>query len=117
MNIPYKREVTYSDLKNKGYLRFDFECTLYNRKFIIEVDGIQHERPVHFFGGTKSFNKLRYCDKIKDNYCKQNNLPLIRISHKDLTYDKVKNIILYKIICSNSSIPDIISNENFKIYF
>jgi hypothetical protein len=47
----------------------------------IEYDGIQHFEPVEFFGGEEGFKSLQERDAIKTNYCKENNIDLIRIPY------------------------------------
>ena len=84
-NINFKRQFTFPDLFSpKGsLLRFDFG--VYNEqgvlKYLIEYDGIQHYMPVEYFGGEKAFKYLQECDKLKEEYCKDWNFPLIRISY------------------------------------
>ncbi len=49
---------------------------------IIEnIIGKQHFKPVEFFGGQKAFELLQKCDKIKNNYCNTNNIPLLRVNY------------------------------------
>lgn len=84
-NINFKRQFTFPDLFSpKGsLLRFDFG--IYNEvgtlKYLIEYDGIQHYTPVEYFGGEKAFKYLQECDKLKEEYCKNRNFPLIRVSY------------------------------------
>lgn len=94
LNVPYKHEVTHHDLKYKGYLRFDFEINHNGRKFVIEVDGIQHYRPVNYFGGAAAFIVRKKCDQIKDDYCKKTNRTMLRIKPKELQYVNVKSRIV-----------------------
>ena len=77
-NIKYIRNHTYKDCINIKVLRFDFYLIEYN--ICIEFDGIQHHEPRELFGGIKEFEKTKKRDKIKDEYCKNNNIQLIRIS-------------------------------------
>ena len=49
--------------------------------FIIEPDGEQHTRPVKHFGGLSKFIEQVIRDIIKNKYCRENNITLIRISH------------------------------------
>ena len=66
---------------------------------MIEVDGEQHEKPIRFGGmsieqANKNFIEQKRRDKIKDDYCLKNNIPLIRISYKDIdNNDNYKEII------------------------
>ena len=37
----------------------------------IEYDGQQHYKPIEKFGGEKAFEKTKFRDVIKNNYCKE----------------------------------------------
>jgi hypothetical protein len=79
-----KRFTKCKGLKNK--LPFDFYLPEYNT--CIEYDGEQHFRPVAFNGiqiqkAQQNFIKLKTNDNIKNKYCKENNITLLRISYKD----------------------------------
>lgn len=78
-NIKYIKEFTFSDLKGeKNYpLRFDFYLPDYN--LLIEYDGIQHTQNIPFFNSSL----IQKNDKLKNEYCEQHNLPLLRISYLD----------------------------------
>lgn len=95
-NINFKRQFTFPDLFSpKGaLLKFDFG--IYNEqgtlKYLIEYDGIQHYKPVEYFGGEDAFKYLQECDKLKEEYCKDRNFPLIRINYLN------KNITLEDLI-------------------
>lgn len=94
-NIPFKQEYTIT-IHNKLH-RFDF--ALFDEKGIfcfIEFDGEQHFMPIEEFGGKKEFIKRQELDKIKSNWCKENNYKLIRISYKEignLTFKNIYNLI------------------------
>ena len=89
-NIKYYKQYTFEDCKDTSYLPFDFYLPDYN--ICIEYDGEQHIRPAF---GEKSFYKTILHDGMKNNYCKWNNINLIRIPHTD--FDKIE-IILNKFI-------------------
>lgn len=76
-NINYIREKTFIDCKNVRKLPFDF--FLPDQNLLIEFDGIQHFKPVDFFGGEEGFKILKQNDTIKNEYCLENNIRLIRI--------------------------------------
>lgn len=83
-NISFKREFIFEDLKSpkNSFLRFDFAIFDNNNlKYLIEYDGIQHFKPVEYFGGKEAFDYLQECDILKTNYCKEHNIPLIRINY------------------------------------
>ena len=89
--IVFFREKTFEDCVNILPLPFDFYLPKYN--LAIEFDGIQHYKPIDFFGGEEAFKKLKNNDTLKSKYCKSNNIKLLRISYKDIniTYDILKN--------------------------
>lgn len=78
--------------------RFDFYV---NEQYLIEYDGEQHF--IDSFYGT--LNKIQQRDKIKNSYCKQNNIPLIRIP-----YTHKENIVIEDLLLETSEF--IIGGEN-----
>lgn len=65
-------------------LPFDFYLPEYN--LCIEYDGEQHFKPVDFANkgrewADKQFEIRRTCDEIKTEYCKKNNIKLLRIPY------------------------------------
>ena len=79
-NITYMKEYSFSDLKNKKVLRFDF-AILEDETVIrlIEFDGIQHYKEQDYF--THNLTETKNNDIIKNEYCKSNNIPLVRIPY------------------------------------
>lgn len=90
-NIIYTEQKTFDDCKNVYKLRFDFYLPESN--ICIEFNGIQHYKPIDFFGGLDRLEKQRINDNIKVNFCKQNNIKLIVISYKDSIIEKINEII------------------------
>lgn len=90
-NINFIRQKTFSGCKDKKLLQFDFYLPNYN--LCIEYDGEQHFKSVKHMGGQLGLNNTKRRDIIKNNFCEQNNINLIRIPFHDF-----KNIdsILYK---------------------
>ena len=86
--IPQKR---FDDCRRIYPLPFDFYLPSYNT--IIEYDGEGHYYPVDFKGhdGTETFQRTAKNDKIKNEYCKNNNINLIRIPYWD--YDNIEMIL------------------------
>lgn len=82
--INFTREKTFKKClnpKTKGHLRFDFYLPEYN--LCIEYDGRQHFESIEIWGGEKALKEIKIRDKIKNEYCKNNNIRLIRISYKE----------------------------------
>lgn len=73
-NIKYQREHTFPDCRNIKLLRFDFYLPEYQT--CIEYDGFGHYTN-HY--GEKSLRKIQFNDKIKNKYCQDNLISLIRI--------------------------------------
>jgi len=89
-NIKYESEKRFYDCCNKIPLPFDFYLPEYN--ICIEYDGIQHFEPIKYWDGDKGFLYIKNNDKIKNKYCKNNNIKLIRIKYNNKTvYDTIKN--------------------------
>lgn len=86
MNIQFTREQKFKDLKFKSYLRFDFYIEKNNRKFVIEFDGPQHFKPIPRFGGDQALVLTKIKDNIKNEYCKNNKIKMIRISTLNKNY-------------------------------
>lgn len=80
-NINYIYEHSFPDCKNTRVLSFDFYVPKYNT--CIEYDGIQHFEPIPHWGGNARFNQIKISDNIKNEYCMNNDIRLIRISYKD----------------------------------
>lgn len=79
--IEYLREYRFDDCKVSYRLPFDF--FLPNNNICIEYDGIQHFKPINFFGGEEAMIKLQKYDKIKNEYCLENNIKVIRFKYTD----------------------------------
>lgn len=81
--IAYKEQYRFKNcVRFSKPLPFDFYLPQY--KTAIEYDGIQHSQPVELFGGREEFEKVVERDAFKTQYCKDHNIRLIRIPHKDI---------------------------------
>ena len=80
-NIPYIKEYYFSDLINKRVLRFDFAIIQDNQVTrLIEFDGIQHFKKQTYF--THNLEETQKNDELKNEYCKKNHIPLVRIPYQ-----------------------------------
>ena len=80
LNVNYIREYVFNDCRGKKQpLRFDFYLPDY--KCCIEYDGEQHfiHRETGIF--ENKLDKIKKSEIIKTNYCKENNIKLIRIPY------------------------------------
>jgi len=91
-SILYEREHKFNNCRNIYPLRFDFYIP--SIRTCIEFDGIQHFQPVGHFGGLKAYESLKINDKIKNDYCEDNYINIIRIR-----YDQIDDI--YQILWNN----------------
>lgn len=77
-NIKYIRQ--YRIFNILGYKSLDFYLPEYN--IAIECQGIQHFKPIDYFGGTKAFNETINRDVEKYKSLNENKLNLIYIINK-----------------------------------
>lgn len=89
--ISYIRQQTFSNCKSpkNRVLKFDFYLPNYN--CCIEYDGRQHFIAIDAWGGEESFQYRQECDNIKNQYCKDNDITLIRIPYTE--YDNIETIL------------------------
>lgn len=87
---------TFPDLlgENNGLLSCDFYLTDMNMLF--ELHGLQHYKPIEWFGGLKTFETQLKHDGVKEQFAKENNyilhvIPTNRITKKNL-YLELKKI-------------------------
>lgn len=84
-NIPFVKEKYFDDLifEDTGhYARFDFYV---NNSYIIEYDGQQHFIQGNgAYDNKEKFTRTREHDQIKNKYCYQHNIPIIRIPYTEL---------------------------------
>lgn len=90
-NIEFDKEKSFANCKDIKPLPFDFYIPKINT--VIEYDGEQHFRPIDFFGGDKGFEIRQKHDKIKTEYCKNNDMPLLRISYNQNIEEELNNFL------------------------
>jgi hypothetical protein len=79
LNIFFIEQYRFYDCRNKNPLPFDFYLPEY--KICIEYDGEQHFSSKWL--GENSLTKTKENDIIKNNYCRENNINLIRIPYTE----------------------------------
>ena len=77
--ISYIAQKTFEDCRDKRKLPFDFYLTDYNT--CIEYQGMQHYKPIEYFGGEDNLLYVQRHDMIKKDCCESNNIKLICISY------------------------------------
>ena len=96
-SISHDKEYTFDDLVGLrgGLLRFDvpifYDVDKTKLKMLIEFDGEQHDKWVKGWMTKKQFRVLQVHDKLKDKYCENNNIRLLRIKWCD--FDNIETIL------------------------
>ena len=95
-NINYEREYSFEDLKDKKKLRFDF--AIFNNKNqlveLIEFDGRQHNNEYTPWNSKETLIERKSRDNLKNKYCNDNNIKLIRIDYKKRDNISIKDLQL-----------------------
>lgn len=100
--IKYERQYTFDNCKDINLLPFDFYLIDYN--VCIEYDGIQHYEPKQIARGMskeiaqESHLKTVKHDKIKNKYCKDNKIELIRIPYWELENDNLECYLFDRLV-------------------
>lgn len=99
-NIKFQREVSFPDLKgiNGGNVRFDF--ALYENDKIIRL--IEFDGEFHYIDKDAAIwnsESVKTNDIIKTQYCKDNNIPLIRIPYWERGNINLDMIIGEQFLC------------------
>lgn len=92
IGVPFTPQKHLMNCGKTNPLKFDF----FTSGVAIEYDGIQHYKPVEIFGGEVRFKKQKKLDVIKDKYCVDNGIPLIRIPYWE--YDNIDAILTEKLL-------------------
>jgi hypothetical protein len=90
-DIDFIEQHSYKDCRNKNILKFDFYLKYFN--LIIEYDGKQHF--VKGWNSEEEFERLKTNDIIKNKYCLDNNINLLRIPYTQ--FSNIINIIKQKL--------------------
>lgn len=98
INYTYQAKLKGCNSNQGNALLFDFKIET-PETIMIECDGRQHYEPNDYFGGEKGYKKRKCHDLIKDNYCQQNNISLLRIPYweKNNIKEILENKVLSKI--------------------
>lgn len=92
-SILFEKEYRFDDLRYKNQLRFDF--AIFNQdgtlSHLVEYDGIQHfEARESGWNTEENLKKTQLRDAIKNQYCLDNNIKLVRIKYNEnITFEKI----------------------------
>lgn len=99
LQIYFEPQKRFEDCRHKATLPFDFYIPSLN--VAIEYDGIQHFKPLEVWGGVEAYKQIKLRDSIKNNYCKNNGIKLIRIRYDQ----EVEEVLRKELVVNNETHP------------
>lgn len=90
-DIEFIEQFRFDDCRYKNPLPFDFYLPKLN--VLIEFDGEQHDRPIERWGGEKAFVLQKKRDLIKNEYCIDKKIKLIRIKYYENIEKKLEQLL------------------------
>ena len=93
-DIQHTFQYTFSNCRDNKPLMFDI--AFYKNSLLtglIEFQGVQHYKSIERFGGEEALKNNKKRDKIKFDYCKVNNIPLLVIPYNQDLKTLLKNFI------------------------
>lgn len=88
--VTQKRFDTCKNPETNAQLIFDFYI---NDSFLLEYDGVQHYQTSTGWNNEEHLNYAQKHDNIKNQWCKENNVPLKRIPYWELKNITLENIM------------------------
>jgi len=88
-NINFVEQMRFDECKDNRSLPFDFYLPEYN--ICIEFDGSQHFIPKKIWGGVDNLILIQKHDEIKNKFCIENNIKLMRINYKQNIVNELNN--------------------------
>ena len=95
-SIKYVREYKIPNIVN----RFEYDFYLPDKNTLIEFHGIQHYKPIEYFGGEENFCYVKRNDKLKKHLAKVNNIRILYFDYrqlKRLTKEEFERLALSRI--------------------
>lgn len=92
--VKYIPEYSFKDLIGTGGARLRFDFAVFKENdlhLLVEFDGRQHYEPVEIMGGEKKLEQTRIHDELKNSYCKDKNIKLVRIPYWN--FNKIDDIL------------------------
>ena len=93
-NITFEKQKEFQTCKfsdTKKSAKFDF---FVNNQYLIEFDGIQHFIADKGWNTEEKLLQTQKRDNFKNQWCKENNIPLIRIPYTQLPILKLEDLLL-----------------------
>lgn len=95
LGIKYTAQKRFPECKHKNTLPFDFYIHNKKSKLLIEFDGRQHFESIEYFGGEDVLKETQLRDKIKNDFAKEKDIPLLRIPYTE--QDNIESILTNKL--------------------
>lgn len=93
-NIPFERQKTFETCRYEKTNRLLFFDFFVNNQYLIEFDGIQHFQSGDNWNTEERFKKQQEYDNIKNKWCIDNDIPLIRIPYWKLSTLTIEDLLL-----------------------
>ena len=78
--IYFEKEKTYPDCLSPKFNKLSFDFYIPEKNILLEYDGEHHFKPINKYKRAQRTHKQTVIhDKIKNKYCEDNNIELIRI--------------------------------------
>jgi len=89
--LVYIHQKKFDDCINITNLVFDFYIP--ERNLCIEYNGIQHYKPIKYFGGNDGLKITKKRDNIKNKYCENNKITFKVIKYNENIKNKIDEIL------------------------
>lgn len=91
--LKFRFQKRFPDCRHVGLLAFDFYIPIPNKPgIIVEYDGVQHTQAIEAWGGEEGLIERQTRDRIKDEYCAEKEITMIRITYNDNLDEALINI-------------------------
>jgi len=100
-NYDIETEYKPNWLKSNKYKGQSLDIYFSNYNIAIEYQGVQHFKPINFFGGIKKFKYQLELDERKRELCKENNVILLYFTYQKKTIPKN---YLYKVFTDENEL-------------
>lgn len=91
--IPFECEKSFGACYPGSIIPFRFDFYV-DKTYVIEFDGEQHFKSIEFYGGENRLKAQQWHDYHKNKWCKENNVPLIRIPYTKLDTLCIEDLML-----------------------
>lgn len=99
-NIGYVLQKKFDDLLGLGGRKLSYDFYIPANNLLVECQGLQHKKPVDYFGGDKSFAIQQEHDKRKREYARKHNIDLLEVWYYD--YGNIEQIMSEKLHINNT---------------